>query len=136
MKPASLVVAAGALLIASSPGCHNPSATGDLLLLHVETLDAPTTIAPGATLTVGLIVGVGGCLKFDHIQSLRTGSQVVLTVWGRDIRAGITDREIMCPRQFLEPHEYRLDPPFPSSFEVVVAEPADQSNLNATVTVR
>ena len=134
MKPAWLVAKAGALLIAASPGCRNPSAN-DLVLLNTETLDAPTTIAQGATLTLGLNVEVGGCLTFDHIESHRTASHVGLTVWGRDIRTGVTDRAITCPTLFLELHEYQLDPPFQNPFTVEV-DRGRLPPLTATVQVQ
>ena len=120
MKSALFVVAACVVLPFSSSGCHDPAANVGLVQLNTQTLDAPTTIAPGATLTVSLNVEVGGCLTFDHIQAHRTASQVDLTVWGRDIRAGITDRAITCPRFFAEPHAYQLDPPFQNPFTVVI----------------
>ena len=120
MKSALFVVAACVVLPFSSSGCHDPAANVGLVQLNTQTLDAPTTIAPGATLTVSLNVEVGGCLTFDHIQSHRTASQVGLTVWGRDIRTGITDRAILCPTLFVEPHEYQLDPPFQNPFTVVI----------------
>ena len=133
MKPALSVLSAEMLLIVAL-GCHNPSANKDLVVLQVETLDAPATVAQGKTLTVGLSVQVGGCLSFDHIQVLRKGAQASLTVWGRDIRSGVTDRGIACPREFLELHEYRLDPPFDSPFTVEV-DRGRLSPLTATVQV-
>jgi hypothetical protein len=135
MKPGLLVFAAGALLIASTPGCHDPSANNDMVLLNTQTLDAPTTVASSATLTIGLNVEVGGCLQFDHIQSRRTASHVDLTVWGRDIRTGITDRAILCPTLFLELHEYRVEPPFQNPFTVQV-DRGRLSPLTATVQVQ
>jgi hypothetical protein len=135
MKPALLVFAAGALLSASSLACHNPAASDDLVLLNTQTLDAPTTIAPSATLTIGLHVQVGGCLRFDHIESLRTASHVDLAVWGRDIRTGITDRAITCPTYFLELHQFQLDPPFQGPF-VIVVDRGRVSPLTATVQVQ
>jgi len=120
MKSALFVVAACVVLPFSSSGCHDPTSNAGLVELNTQTLDAPTTIAPGATLTVSLNVEVGGCLTFDHIQAHRTASQVDLTVWGRDIRTGITDRAITCPRFFAEPHAYQLDPPFQNPFTVVI----------------
>ncbi|HEX9607353.1 MAG TPA: hypothetical protein VF962_09000 [Gemmatimonadaceae bacterium] len=120
MKPALLVFAVGVVLTISSSGCHDPTSNVGLVELNTQTLVAPTAIAPGATLTVSLNVEVGGCLTFDHIQSHRTASQVDLTVWGRDIRTGITDRAIQCPRFFVEPREYQLHPPFQNPFTVVV----------------
>jgi hypothetical protein len=119
MKPALLGFAVGVLLVVSA-GCRDAAANNDLVVLNTQTLDAPTTIAPGATLTLGLNVEVGGCFTFDHIESSRTASAVTLTAWGRDIRAGITDRAIMCPTLFLESHEYQLDPPFENPFTVQV----------------
>jgi hypothetical protein len=135
MKSAVLVFAGGALLVASSLGCHNPSANNDLVLLNTVTLDAPTTVAPSAMLTVGLDIQVGGCLLFDHIEARRTASYVDLTVWGRDIRSGITDRAILCPREFLERHEYQIEPPFQNTFTVQV-DRGRLSPLIATVQVR
>jgi hypothetical protein len=135
MKSALLGFAVGALLVISSPGCHDAVGNNDLVVLNTQTLDAPTTIAPGATLTVGLNVEVGGCLKFDHIESNRTASAVTLTVWGRDIRTGITDRAITCPRFFLESHEYQLEPPFQNPFTVQV-DRGRLSPLTATVHVQ
>src|SRR5450759_5416734 len=120
MKLDLLVCAAWVALTVSSSGCHEPATNVSLAELNTQTLDAPATIAPGTTLTVGLNVEVGGCFIFDHIQSQRTASQVDLTVWGRDIRTGITDRGILCPRFFVESHEYQLDPPFQNPFTVVI----------------
>lgn len=135
MKSALLVLANGALLVASSLGCHNPAANNDLVLLNTATLDAPPTIASTATLTIGLDVQVGECLKFDHIESHRTASYASLTVWGKDIRAGITDRAILCPTLFLERHEYQAEPPFQNTFTVQV-DRGRLSPLIATVQVR
>jgi hypothetical protein len=120
MKPALSVCTVWVVLIGTLSGCHDPTSNAGLVELNTQTLDAPTTIAPGATLTVSLNVQVGGCFIFDHIQAQRAASQVDLTVWGRDIRAGITDRGIMCPTFSVESHEYQLDPPFQNPFTVVV----------------
>jgi hypothetical protein len=122
MKPALLVFAVWVVLTVFSSGCHDPTANVGLVELNTQTLVAPITISPGAALTVGLNVEVGGCFIFDHIQSHRTASQVDLTVWGRDIRTGITDRWILCPRFLIESHEYQLDPPFQNPFTVVVGQ--------------
>jgi hypothetical protein len=120
MKPALLVCIASVVLIGALSGCHDPTSNAGLVELNTQTLDAPATIAPGATLTVSVSVEVGGCLTFDHIQSHRTASQADLTVWGRDIRTGITDRAILCPRFFVEPQEYQLYPPFQNPFTVAI----------------
>ena len=135
MKSALLVFAGGALLVPSSLGCHNPSANNDLVVLNTVTLYAPPTIASTATLTIGLDIQVGGCLKFDHIESQRTASYADLTVWGSDIRTGITDRAILCPTLSLERHEFQVDPPFQSTFTIQV-DRGRLSPLIATVQVR
>lgn len=134
MRPVSSACLVGLLSIAVSSGCHNPLARKELVALKVEALSAPTTIAAGTTLTVTLRVQVGGCLTFDHIESARSDSVAVLTVWGRDIRAG-RNKEIMCPREFLETREYLLDPPFGGRFTVRV-DRGRLSPLTATVQVQ
>jgi hypothetical protein len=127
--------AASALLVVSSPGCRNPAANNDLVVLNTVNLYAPTTITSTETLTVGLDVQVGGCLTFDHIESHRTASYMDLTVWGKDIRSGITDRGILCPMLFLERHDYQIEPPFQNTFTVQV-ERGRVSPLVATVQVQ
>ena len=135
MRPVLLIFAAWILLVVSSPGCRDATANKDLVVLNTQSIAAPPAIAPGAALTVGLDVQVGGCFKFDHIESSRTASAVTLTVWGRDIRTGITDRGILCPAFFLETHELQLDPPFQNPFTIQV-ERGRLSPLTATVHVQ
>ena len=126
----------GALIVASSViACRDPAATNDLVVLDVQSLHAPATIAAGASLSVVLNVEVGGCLTFDHIQATRRGSEIDLVAWGKDIRTGRKDMGISCPRLLLEQRTLQLDPPFPSSFTLVI-DRGRLSPLTATVQVQ
>jgi hypothetical protein len=121
MKPVLSVCSIAFLLVISLSGCRDTAATtNDLVTLNTETLNAPPTIAAGATLTVALSVDVGNCLGFDHIQATRTTSQVDLVVWGSDARVGNPGIGITCTAPAVETHEFQLAPPFQSPFTVTV----------------
>lgn len=84
----------------------------------MRNLDAPATVAPGASVDAVLTVEWGGCVVFDHITEVRSGSQIELAAWGRELSippgAFCTDQAIQTP------HTYRLEPPFPTKFTIIV----------------
>jgi hypothetical protein len=135
VKTRSFGNALGALAFLQFAGCKSTSAPTDAVLLQVESMNAPATVSAGAPVNLQLNVDVGGCLAFDHIQSVVMGSQTVVRVWGKDIR---TDPNIgyLCPRILVEQHTYQLQPRSAPTITIVVAEPAGVSDLTATVTVQ
>jgi hypothetical protein len=86
--------------------------------LPVSKLEAPATVTAGASVDVVLTVGRGACVAFDHISEVRGDSQITLAAWGRElmIPPGAACIGILIE----EPHTYRLDPPFPSRFTILV----------------
>jgi hypothetical protein len=111
----------------------NPFAPDQSVVLQVENLDAPATIAPGAQLTVVLTVTTGGCTIFDHIAVLRGPSGAQLAAIGLNTAKGKTNYS--CPADIRsDPHSYTLDPPFQSPFTVQVNRPTSPP-LVATVVV-
>src|ERR1700686_4683892 len=86
MKTVSLGVVVAAML-AGLGACSDSEApaTQDPLIhqIPVVKLDAPATVAPGASVDVVLTVEVGGCVGFDHIAEVRSGSQINLAAWGK-----------------------------------------------------
>ena len=110
-----------AVVITVLTACTDSAGTnelGQLHLLPVSKLEAPATISAGASVDVVLTVGRGGCETFDHISEVRGDSQITLAAWGRDVAIPPGDG---CVRILIEePHTYRLDPPFPARFTIVV----------------
>jgi hypothetical protein len=130
MKSVLLGVASFALALSFS-GCAIFGPAHPVILL-VDEIDAPASIAPGAPLSVVLSVVTGGCRSFSHIETQRTAARADLTVWGRDASKGRND--IACPLDVrMETHTVRFEPPFASIFTVSV----DQDGRPArTATVR
>jgi hypothetical protein len=121
------------IALAAVPLACNPFAPDQSVVLQVENLDAPATIAPGAQLTVVLTVITGGCTVFDHIAVLRGTSGVQLVAMGLNTAKGKTNYS--CPAYIRsDPHSYTLDPPFQSPFTVQVNRPTSPP-LVATVVV-
>ena len=119
--------------LAASPLACNPFAPDQSVVLQVENLDAPATIAPGAQLTVVLTVTTGGCTVFDHIAVLRGPSGAQLAAIGLNTAKGKTNYS--CPADIRsDPHSYTLEPPFQSPFTVQVNRPTSPP-LVATVLV-
>jgi hypothetical protein len=135
MKTRSFGNALGAIAVFQLAGCQTASAPTDVVLLQVESMNAPATISAGAPLNIQLNVDVGGCLTFDHIQSVAMGSQTVVRVWGKDIRND-PDIGILCARIVIEQHTYQLQSGSAPTVTVVVAEPGGIPDLLATVTVQ
>lgn len=115
-------------------GACNPFAPDQSVVLDVESLDAPATIATGASLTVVLTVTTGGCIVFDHITALRGTSGAQLVAIGRNTAKGRPN--VSCPTDIrTDPHSYTLNPPFDSPFTVTV-DRGGLSPLTATVVVQ
>lgn len=129
MKSALLGVAAFALASTTGCGLLGPDQS---VVLGVAEIDAPVTIAPGASLSVVLTVETGGCRRFDRVETNRSESGANITVWGRDGAKGRDD--IMCPQDLrTERHSVRFDPPFAPVFTVSV----NQGRMPpSTITVR
>ena len=120
-------------LVAVPLAC-NPFAPDQSVVLEVESLDAPATIAPGAQLTVVLTVTTGGCTVFDHIAVLRGTSGAQLAAIGVNTAKGKTNYS--CPAYIRsDPHSYSLDPPFQSPFMVLVPR-VGMDPLTATVQIQ
>ena len=111
-----------AFLATSLMGCSHsadsvgpPDGSGKLA---VRTLDAPATVAPGTPVDAVLTVEWGGCVVFDHISEVRNGSQIELAAWGRQL--SIPPGAFCTDQAFQTPHTYRLEPPFPTKFTIIV----------------
>jgi hypothetical protein len=121
MRVVSLGVVAG-VLVTSLIGCsHSPDSIGPpdgLRKLAVAKLDAPATVAPGAPVDAVLTVEWGACVVFDHISEVRSGSQIELAAWGRQL--SIPPGASCTGQAFQTPHTYRLEPPFPTKFTIIV----------------
>ena len=56
----------------------------ELIVLPITRLDAPATVAQGATLVTQLTVQSGGCDDFDRLHVTREAGQVTITAIGLD----------------------------------------------------
>jgi hypothetical protein len=117
MKTLSLGLAV-AMSMTISVGCRDSGGPDQYARLQVTKLEAPATVAAGASVDVVLTVGFGSCITFDRISEGRDGAQINLVVWGRQ---HIPPGNGSCPDILLtEPRAYRLEPPFPPRFTVVI----------------
>jgi hypothetical protein len=121
MRSVSLGVVVG-VLATSLMGCsHSPDSVGPpdgLRKLPVAKLEAPATVAAGASIEAVLTVESGGCVVFDHISEVRNGSQIELAAWGKAI---VIPAGTSCTDQAIRtPHTYRLTPPFPTQVTIIV----------------
>ena len=112
----------------------NPFAPDQSVILDVDGLNVPTSIAPGSSLTVGMSVQTGGCRIFDHIAVLRRASSAQFVAMGRNTAKGRPN--VTCSADIRsDVHTYTLSPPFQSPFTVRV-ESASLPELHATVVVQ
>jgi hypothetical protein len=93
MKSALFVTCTVAL--AASPLACNPFAPSQAVILSATTIDAPTTVTPGATFPVTLTVQTGGCLSFVRIDVRSNTTGVTLIPWGMDATVG--HKDVACP---------------------------------------
>lgn len=128
MRPALLVAAA---LFLGAVSCRNNTGPlNKLVVLDVETMDAPASISSTSPIDVVLHVLRGACQSFERIEVERRGSNVKVTVVGKDPEKGCIDLGVM------EPHTFRIEPPFsPGAFTITVNR-GRQSPLIATVQVQ
>ena len=119
MKTVSSAVAVSTVLLCLF-GC-NPFEPDQSVILGVTKLDAPASIAAGASFAVTLTVQTGGCTSFDRIEVQKTSSSVRLVPWGKDARVG--HKDIMCPDVIYDtPHTLQFNPPFDNPFQVYVEQ--------------
>jgi hypothetical protein len=127
---AVIVTGLGACSEPVGPANQNP----EIQQIPVVRLEAPATVAPGTSVDAVLTVEVGGCASFDHITEVRSGSQISLAAWGKVFvpppNAACEDYAIQ------EPHTYRLDPPFPPKFTIIVQPVSFGVLLTRDVTVQ
>jgi hypothetical protein len=121
------IVAASGLV--ASAGCHESTAPSPTLALEVTKLEAPSVIAPGASLTVVLTVGTGCGLAFNRVLETRSPTEVILTAVGRTSIPPIGCIDVLK----LEKLSYEIKAPLPSRFTVVVREPGTLAPLTADV---
>ena len=108
-------------IVALSLGCRDsaaPVSSKDIRPIAVSKLEAPVSASPATAFDVVLTVEVGGCVGFDHISEVRGGSQITLTAWGREFHPPTGGACLDYLK--LEPHAYRLDPPFPSQENITI----------------
>jgi hypothetical protein len=119
MRIVSLGVVVG-VLVTILVGCTDSAAPppSGIARIGVAKLDAPTTVALGSPVDAVLTVEVGGCVSFDHITAARSGSRITLAAWGKT--ATLPPNAVCMAYLIQEPHTYRLDPPFPTKFTIVV----------------
>ena len=112
----------------------NPFAPDQRVILDVDGLNVPTSIAAGSSLTVGMSVQTGGCRIFDHISVLLRASSAQFIVIGRNTAKGRPN--VTCTADIRsDVHTYTLSPPFQSPFTIRV-ESATLPELHATVVVQ
>jgi hypothetical protein len=101
------------------------------IVLGVTEIDAPATIAPGASLSVTFLVALtDGCKKFDRFEIDRVATGANVTVWGTDAGKGKSGG---CPQVYTEePRTIAFNPPFGSTFTISV----NQGAISETVEVR
>lgn len=132
MKSAAWVICSVALG-ASSLAC-NPFAPDQSVTLGVTTIDAPTTVASGATFTVTLTVVVGGCVTFDRIDVHADATGASLIALGTNSSIGRSG--ISCPQIIVyEPHAVQVKAG-PSDPFLVEVDRGRLSPLQATVHVQ
>jgi hypothetical protein len=133
MRIVSLGVVVG-VLATSLMGCRDSAAPSSPERIEVTRLDAPSTVAPGASVDAVLTVGIGCGLRFDHITEVRSGSEITLTAWGK--RLTLPPNTFCIDIRVEEPHTYRLEPPFPSKFTIVVPPIESGTSLTQEVQVQ
>src|SRR5258706_13706562 len=127
---AAMVTGLGACSVWAGPANKNP----EIVQIGVHKLDAPATVAPGGSLDVVLTVEIGGCTSFNHITAVRSGSQISLSAWGKVFTP---PNNGFCPDNLLyEQHTYRLEPPFPTKFTLIVQPISFGVLLTRDVTVQ
>jgi hypothetical protein len=65
--------------------CSSSTDTRAPVVLQVSQIDAPGSVATGSSFAINLTVEVGNCLAFDHIEVVKSASDIVVTVWGTDL---------------------------------------------------
>ena len=140
MKSALLGVAV-AVLAGSTAGCHDPvrsspiPPSGQAFIFHISKINAPDSVLPGVPLSVVLTALSGGCARFDRIETEKNSSGASVTVWG--VNPQIGNPRMACTADLrVEPHTLTFDPPFASSFTIVVNRPPPEAPLVARVEVR
>ena len=109
-------------------------ATDQSFIFHVSKIDAPASIAPGASLSVVLTAVSGGCARFDRIETQRNASGASVTLWG--VNPAIGNPGMPCTMDIRsERHTLTFDPPFASTFTISVNRP-QLNPLTATVQVQ
>jgi hypothetical protein len=134
MKSVLLGVAAFALA-GSVGGCRAIFGPDQSVVLNVEKIEVPATIASGAAFTAVFTVTTGGCLNFDRFEIRnRSASMVSVTAWGEDTSIGRDD--VLCTADVRsEPHSVTFHPPFASTFTISVGR-GRTAPLQATVQVQ
>lgn len=124
-------VLSGVVVLLAAVGCRtNTGPTEHIVVLSVDKLDAPATIASTSPLDVVLTVVSGACQTFTRIEAERGATSVKLTALGKDPEKGCIDLGLIQPRT------YRLEPPFtPGTFTISV-DRGRLSPLIATVQVQ
>ena len=131
MKTAWLVCV---IALGGSALACNPFGPDQSTVLSTITIDAPTSVAAGATFTVTLTVQTGGCLTFDRIDVQPNATGATLVPWGKDASIGRTD--ITCTQENrLEQHAVQLNAGSSDPFYVDV-DRGSLSPLRATVRVQ
>jgi hypothetical protein len=128
-----MVIKAIGISLAGLMAC-NPFAPDQSEELDVDGLNAPSSIAPGSSLTVSMSVQTGGCTIFDHIAVLRLASSANFVAIGRNTAKGRPN--VTCPTMIRsDVHTYTLSPPFQSPFTIKVTSPS-LPTLTTTVVVQ
>lgn len=133
MKRVSLVLVSAC--VTATLACHNPLGNGQQLVLGVDTLETPSTVASGGPLTVVLGVAESGCDAFERITEIRLEANIVLTAVGTNSALG--NKDVACPAIYsLKSRSYQITAPFPDKFMIVVREPGSGPSLTANVQVQ
>ena len=118
---------------ASNEGATSASSpTADTLLATVDTVQAPTHIAPTDTLHIRLrgMVGPNGCYSLVRVEEERTPERVVLRPIVRHSGDGMCTMAIVSLDETIT-----LAPPFPEGTFRIVLPQTDQSPVRTTVRV-
>jgi hypothetical protein len=131
-----VVVAVGTALLVGGAGCSNVAGAdeSDPPVATVDSIEAPSRIAPSDTLTVRLrgTVGPNGCYSLDRVDVRRAAGRLTLTPLVDRVRGG----DVACTMAIVPLDEtMRFDPPFEEGALTITVPQPDQADVTATVEV-
>jgi len=102
------------------------------IILPITRINAPSTVAPGASFSATFIIQSGGCKRFERVETTKTDK--ALTVLARGTEA--TGSNIVCTTDIREDAVVELvTPPISDPFSVIGKQP-DGSETTVQVRVQ